>query len=124
MDKILNLNGQLLKGSFIPLPGKENYGHFLSDNKLLTDENGRSVVVTLGKEDQVVIHGEAVVTTETDETTDIYRLVKSQTVDHKIYLKDVKDINISKVAGRIDVLRKRGLIDTQKDKKGTLIIFK
>jgi len=58
MIKYLKHEGNSYEGIFMPLPGKQNYGHLMVDGVLLKDKKDTEVVFGLGRAEEVFIQKE------------------------------------------------------------------
>lgn len=58
MIKYLKFEGNTYEGIFMPLPGKQNYGHLMVDGVLLKDTKGTEVVFGLGRAEEVFLQND------------------------------------------------------------------
>jgi len=55
MIKYLKYQGNTYEGLFMPLPGKQNYGHLMVDGSLLKNVDNEEVIFILGRAEEVFI---------------------------------------------------------------------
>lgn len=58
MVKHLKFEGNTYEGIFMPLPGKQNYGHLMVDGVLLKDNEGVEVIFGLGRAEEVFLQND------------------------------------------------------------------